>query len=240
MKVDAIVLAGGRGKRMGSRIPKQYMELNGKPLLYYSLKAFEESFVDNVILVSNEGDLDYCRKEIVIKYGLNKVNKIVKGGEERFDSVYNALIASDGCDYIYIHDGARPLVSQYILDRCQHYVEKYRAAVAAHPAGDTIKLEDGNHFIESTPDRNKVWLMETPQVFEYGLARSAYEKLMASRDRLKEANVNITDDTMVIKMFENVDSYLVENTNCNIKVTRPEDMLIAKVMLEERERTSSC
>ena len=231
MKIDAIVLAGGRGSRMKSRTPKQYLELMGKPMLYYSLKAFEESFIDNVILVCNEGE-DHCRKDIVIKYGLNKVNKIVAGGRERFDSVYNGLMASDGCDYVYIHDGARPLISQYILDRCQHYVEKYRAAVAAHPAGDTIKLEDGNRFIASTPDRDKVWLMETPQVFEYGLARSAYEKLMASRDRLKDAGVHITDDTMVIKMFENVDAYLVEDKYCNIKVTRPEDMIVAEAMLE--------
>lgn len=235
MKVDAIVLAGGKGLRMGSRTPKQYMDLKGKPMLYYSLKAFEESFADNVILVCNEGDEDYCRKEIVIKYGLNKVNKIVAGGKERFDSVYNGIMASNGCDYIYIHDGARPLVSQYILDRCQHYVEKYRAAVAAAPARDTIKIEDGNRFIKSTPDRDRVWMMETPQVFEYGLARSAYEKLMASRERLKEAGVNVTDDTMVVKMFEDVDAYLVEDKSCNIKVTTPEDLIIAEAMLQRQE-----
>ena len=234
MKTDAIVLAGGVGKRMGNKTPKQYMDLCGKPMLYHSLAAFEESFIDNVILVCNEGEEDFCRKEIVIKYGLNKVNKIVPGGRERFDSVYNGLMASDGCDYIYIHDGARPLVSQYILDRCQHYVEKYRAAVAAHPAKDTVKLEDGNHFIASTPDRNKVWMMETPQVFEFGLARSAYEKLIDSRERLREAGVNITDDTMVIKMFEDVDAYLVENPDCNIKVTTPEDMLFAEAALKAK------
>ena len=232
MKIDAVVLAGGRGVRMGSRTPKQYMDIKGKPMLYYSLAAFEESFVDNVILVCNEGEEDHCRKEIVIKYGLNKVNKIVSGGKERFDSVYNGIMASSGCDYIYIHDGARPLVSQYILDRCQHYVEKYRAAVAAHPAKDTVKIADGNKFIASTPDRDKVWIMETPQVFEYGLARSAYEKLMSSKARLKEAGVNITDDTMVIKMFEDVDSYLVEDPYCNIKVTTPQDLIIAKSVFD--------
>lgn len=231
MKTDAIVLAGGRGLRMGGSRPKQYMELCGKPMIYYSLKAFEESFIDNVILVCSEGDEDYCRKEIVIKYGLNKVNRIVAGGRERFDSVYNGLMASGGCDYVYIHDGARPLVSQYILDRCQHYVEKYRAAVAACPAKDTVKIEDGNRFIASTPDRDRVWLMETPQVFEYGLARSAYEKLYEGRERLKAAGVNITDDTMVVKMFEDVDAYLVEDIYCNIKITRPGDLVIAEAVL---------
>lgn len=232
MKIDAIVLAGGRGLRMGNSTPKQYLPLLEKPMLFYSLKAFEESFIDNVILVCNEGEEDFCRKEIVIKHGLNKVNKIVAGGKERFESVFNGLMASDGCDYIYIHDGARPLVSQYILDRCQHYVEKYRAAVAARPASDTVKIEDGNGFIASTPDREMVWLMETPQVFEYGLARSAFTKLMDSRERLREAGVKITDDTMVIKMFEDVDSYLVEDLYCNIKVTRPEDLIVAEAMLK--------
>lgn len=231
MKIDAIVLAGGKGSRMGSTTPKQYLDLCGKPILYYSLKAFEESFVDNVILVCNEGEEDYCRKEIVIKYGLNKVNKIVPGGKQRYESVYNGITASDGCDYIYIHDGARPLISQYLLDRCQHYVEKYRAAVAARPVSDTVKIEDGNGFIKSTPDRDLVWLMETPQVFEYGIARSAFSKLMENRDKLKDAGVNVTDDTMVVKMYEDVDAYLVEDIHCNIKITRPEDMIIAEAML---------
>ncbi len=233
MKTDAIVLAGGKGRRMGTGTPKQYLMLKDKPMLYYSLAAFESSFVDNVILVCNEGEEDHCRKDIVIRYGLNKVNKIVAGGRERFESVYNGLMASDGCDYVYIHDGARPLVSQYILDRCQHYVEKYRAAVAAHPVSDTVKIEDGNGFIDSTPDRDLIWLMETPQVFEYGLARSAFSKLMDQRERLKEAGVNITDDTMVVKMFEDVDAYLVEDLFCNIKVTRPEDLVIAEAMLDK-------
>ena len=191
MKVNAIVLAGGRGKRMGSSIPKQYMELCGKPVLYYSLKAFEDSFIDNVIIVCGAGDEDYVRKEIVIKYGITKVTKIVAGGKERYHSVYNGLIASGGCDYVYIHDGARPLIDQYILERCQHYVEKFRAAVAAAKAKDTIKIENGDGFIKSTPDRSLVWLMQTPQVFEYRLVKDAYEKLIDQESRLLSAGVSL-------------------------------------------------
>ncbi|MCR5525852.1 MAG: 2-C-methyl-D-erythritol 4-phosphate cytidylyltransferase [Lachnospiraceae bacterium] len=235
MKVDAIVLAGGKGRRMGGSTPKQYLDLCGKPVLYYSLKAFEDSFIDNVTLVCGEGEEDYCRKEIVIKYGLTKVNKIVAGGKERYDSVYAGLMADNGCNYVYIHDGARPLVTQYILERLQHYVEKYGAAVAASPAKDTIKIDNGDGFIKSTPDRSSVWLMQTPQVFEYPLIRDAYQKLMDSKDRLKQAGVSVTDDTMVAKMFGDVDARLVENPESNLKITTPEDMIIAEALLRKKE-----
>ncbi len=236
MKVNAIVLAGGRGKRMGSNIPKQYMELCGKPVLYYSLKAFEDSFIDDVIIVCGAGDEDYVRKEIVIKYGITKVTKIVAGGKERYHSVYNGLIASGGCDYVYIHDGARPLIDQYILERCQHYVEKFRAAVAAAKAKDTIKIENGDGFIKSTPDRSLVWLMQTPQVFEYRLVKDAYEKLIDQESRLLSAGVSITDDTMVVKMFEEIDARLVENPKSNLKITTPEDLEIAAFLMEKYAR----
>ena len=239
MKVNAIVLAGGRGKRMGSNIPKQYMELCGKPVLYYSLKAFEDSFIDNVIIVCGAGDEDYVRKEIVIKYGITKVTKIVAGGKERYHSVYNGLIASGGCDYVYIHDGARPLIDQYILERCQHYVEKFRAAVAAAKAKDTIKIENGDGFIKSTPDRSLVWLMQTPQVFEYRLVKDAYEKLIDQESRLLSAGVSITDDTMVVKMFEEIDARLVENPKSNLKITTPEDLEIAAFLMDKYARENA-
>lgn len=239
MKVNAIVLAGGRGKRMGSSIPKQYMELCGKPVLYYSLKAFEDSFIDNVIIVCGAGDEDYVRKEIVIKYGITKVTKIVAGGKERYHSVYNGLIASGGCDYVYIHDGARPLIDQYILERCQHYVEKFRAAVAAAKAKDTIKIENGDGFIKSTPDRSLVWLMQTPQVFEYRLVKDAYEKLIDQESRLLSAGVSITDDTMVVKMFEEIDARLVENPKSNLKITTPEDLEIAAFLMDKYARENA-
>ena len=234
MKTKAVVLAGGRGRRMGTSTPKQYLDLGGRPVIYYSLKAFEDSFVDNIVLVCTEGDEDYCRREIVIKYGLSKVMKIVAGGRERYDSVLRGVREAGGCDYIYIHDGARPLLSQHLLERCQHYVEKYGAAVAAAPASDTIKIEDGNGFIKSTPDRSLVWLMQTPQVFSYNLVKTAYEKLADSEERLKKAGVSITDDTMVVKMFGGVDAKLVENKECNLKITNPQDMIIAEALLKNR------
>ena len=231
MKTVAIVLAAGKGKRMGGRVPKQYLMLGGKPLVYYSLAAFEESFIDEVVLICAEGEEEYCRKEIVIKYGFSKVVKIVTGGRERYNSVYNGLMAANGCDFCFIHDGARPFVSQHVLDRCLHYVEKYSAAVAAVPAKDTIKLENGDGFIKSTPDRSLVWMIQTPQVFEFHLIRDAYEKLIEQEERLRNAGVKVTDDTMVAKMFADVDAKLVESSYFNIKITTPEDLILAEAIL---------
>ena len=236
MKCTAIVLAGGQGKRMGTGTAKQFLDLGGRPVICHCLKTFEDSFIDDIILVCQSGSEEYCREQIVNKYGFRKVVKIVAGGAERYDSVYNGLIAADGTDYVFIHDGARPFVTQYVLERCLHYVQKYGAAVAAVKAKDTVKLEDGDGFIKDTPDRSLVWLMQTPQVFDYKLIRDCYEKLEGSKERLKEAGVAVTDDTMVAKMFADKDAKLVESSDFNLKITTPDDMVIAGSILAHLEQ----
>ncbi len=233
MKTVAIVLSAGRGKRMNTKTPKQYMELCGKPLISYCLRTFEESFIDEVVLVCGTGEEEFCRREIVIKYGFSKVVKIVPGGRERYHSVYNGLMAANGCDYVFIHDGDRPFVSQHVLERCLHYVEKYRASVAAVKAKDTVKVENGDGFIASTPERELLWMVQTPQVFEFHLIRDAYEKLISQEERLKSAGVKVTDDTFVAKMFADVDAKLVESSYDNIKITTPEDMVFAEAIAKK-------
>ena len=116
-KFSAIVLAGGSGKRMGSEIPKQYMRLNGHPVLCYCLKAFEKSPVDEIILVVRDGDEAYCREEIIERYQIKKCRKIVSGGRERYDSVLSGLLCAEG-DYVLIHDGARPYITTDIINNC--------------------------------------------------------------------------------------------------------------------------
>ena len=128
-KIAAIVLAAGEGKRMGSGIPKQYMLIKSRPLVYYALKAFEESAVDEVILVTGEDEIDYCKEYIVDRYHFNKVKKIVPGGWERYASVYFGLEAIEDADYVLIHDGARPMISAELVQKCIYYVKKYRACV---------------------------------------------------------------------------------------------------------------
>ena len=236
MKNIAIVLAGGSGRRMGGDRPKQYMDLLGKPLICYSLETFEKSFVDKVVLVCIQGDEDFCKKEIVDRYGFRKVKAIVPGGRERYDSVYNGLKETEGFEHVFIHDGARPFVSGQTLERCLHYVEKYGAAVAAVRAKDTVKIENGDGFVEQSPDRSRVWMMQTPQVFDRDMIAECYEKLKRDEKRLLDAGVYITDDTMVAKMYADVDAKLVESSYDNIKITTETDMMIAEAILKKRSK----
>ncbi len=231
MKNTAVVLAAGSGKRMGSDVKKQYMEINGKPLIYYSLKTFEESFIDDIILVTSKEDMEYVQKCIVDKFGFKKVSKIVEGGKERYHSVYNALCAINECDYVYIHDGARPCITQDILQRAADAVQKYDTAVIGVPSKDTIKIVNTVGFVSSTPDRNLLWNIQTPQVFRYGLIKEAYDYVLGNEKTLADANINITDDSMIMELFKKTPVKLVMGSYENVKVTTPSDILLVKEAL---------
>lgn len=242
-RCTAIILAGGSGKRMNSGVPKQYMELMGKPLIWYALRAVEDSSViDDCILVTGAQDTTYVQKEIVTKYGFEKVGNITAGGKERYDSVYNALkIMADGGlktlntdGYVFIHDGARPFLNEEILERCYHAVEKYDACVTGMPVKDTVKIVDEENFAADTPDRNYVWQIQTPQVFQVPLIMKAYERLMLEKKQLQDKGVHITDDAMVVETLLHLPVKLIEGSYQNIKVTTPEDMEIAKAFLNRR------
>ena len=229
-KIAAIVLAAGEGKRMGSGIPKQYMLIKSRPLVYYALKAFEESAVDEVILVTGEDEIDYCKEYIVDRYHFNKVKKIVPGGWERYASVYFGLEAIEDADYVLIHDGARPMISAELIQKCIYYVKKYRACVVGMPSKDTVKIVDENDFAVNTPERRFVWCIQTPQVFETALIRHAYFKLMEN----EENEIGITDDAMVVERMENCAVKLVEGSYENIKITTPEDLILAESLIKKR------
>ena len=229
-KIAAIVLAAGEGKRMGSGIPKQYMLIKSRPLVYYALKAFEESAVDEVILVTGEDEIDYCKEYIVDRYHFNKVKKIVPGGWERYASVYFGLEAIEDADYVLIHDGARPMISAELIQKCIYYVKKYRACVVGMPSKDTGKIVDENDFAVNTPERRFVWCIQTPQVFETALIRHAYFKLMEN----EENETGITDDAMVVERMENCAVKLVEGSYENIKITTPEDLILAESLIKKR------
>lgn len=236
----AIVLAGGRGNRMKSDIPKQYMSVLEKPILYYALKTFEESFIDEIILVVGENDVQYCMTNIVDRYNFKKISKIVVGGKERYNSVYNGIQAiSFDMDklekinntYIFIHDGARPCISTEILERCLETVKETTACVAAVPVKDTIKIVDVNGYAVSTPDRNSLWQIHTPQVFTYEVIKKAYDTLMHS-GMIKD----ITDDAMVVERYSNIPVKMVESSYDNIKVTTQGDIDVVKSFLGKKEK----
>lgn len=226
----AIVLAAGQGKRMHSNVQKQFLEIKGHPVLYYSLKCFQESpLIREIILVTGEKDISYCKKEIVDFYGFTKVTKVIAGGKERYDSVYQGLLNCENCDYVFIHDGARPFITEKILERGLLGAKKTGACVVGMPAKDTIKIADENGFVAQTPDRSRVWMVQTPQIFRYEVIRSAHESI-----RKKDMKA-ITDDAMVVEQEKGCKIYLAEGSYRNIKITTPEDMGIAETFLSVEE-----
>ena len=228
-KYTAIVLAAGSGKRMNSKVHKQYLIIQDRPVLYYSLKAFEDSAVDEIVLVVGKGEEKFCRKEIVDKYGISKVKAIVEVGKERYHSVFEGLKQTSDADYVLIHDGARPFVNQDIIRRCMQEVQKYQACVVGMPVKDTIKIADEEGYAKQTPDRKNVWMIQTPQTFSYALIYEAYEEMLKTEDTA------ITDDAMVLERIKGKKSKLIEGSYRNIKITTPEDLLIANVYLQHPE-----
>ena len=228
-KYAAIVLAAGSGKRMNPKVHKQYLIIQNRPVLYYSLKAFEDSAVDEIVLVVGKGEEEFCRKEIVDKYGISKVKAIVEGGKERYHSVFEGLKQTSDADYVLIHDGARPFVNQDIIRRCMQEVQKYQACVVGMPVKDTIKIADEEGYAKQTPDRKNVWMIQTPQTFSYALIYEAYEEMLKTEDTA------ITDDAMVLERIKGKKSKLIEGSYRNIKITTPEDLLIANVYLQHPE-----
>ncbi len=230
MKNYGIVLAAGKGKRMGSKISKQFLDLNGKPLFFYALEAFENSDVDSVIVVCSAEYKDYCENVLSIykeEKTFSKVEKIVVGGAERYNSVYNALKEISDADYVLIHDGARPMITKDIINRSLTEVKKHKACVVAVPVKDTIKEADSEDYINKTLDRSSLWQMQTPQSFEYKLIAQAYENAM------KSDLSAITDDAMVLEMYNpSFKIKLVMGDYKNLKVTTSEDLEIAKVFLK--------
>ena len=263
-RCTAVNLAAGTGSRMKSSVAKQFLELAGKPLIYYALHAAEESgIIDECLLVTGENDRERVRREIVEKYHFQKVKAILPGGSERCFSVANAMewlaaedrnggdetvdaekrekilpgiseepkdLINSGKKYVFIHDGARPFLSEDILERTFQAARKYDACVAAVPSKDTVKIADEEGFADRTPDRRHVWTVQTPQVFERELITGAYAKLMDAVRRGE--SLSVTDDASVVELFTDVKVRLMEGSYRNIKITTPEDMAVAEALMK--------
>lgn len=230
-KCIAVILAAGQGRRMGSSIQKQYLNLRGKPLIYYTLFVFEQSdVIDSIILVTGKEEKAWVQTEIVDRYGFQKVTEITEGGEERYDSVWNALQIIERKketenSFVFIHDGARPFVDEEILRRAFAEVKRSHSCVVGMPVKDTIKVVNAKLEAEDTPDRKKMWMVQTPQVFTAHLIVEAYRKMM----RVEHGHV--TDDAMAVEMMMNHPVKMVEGSYRNIKITTPEDLCIAEAFL---------
>lgn len=231
-KFSAIVLSAGVGSRMKSDIPKQYMDLLGKPVIYYSLKAFEEAGFSSIILVCGKDDVEYCKKEIIQKHNLKSVTAVVPGGKERYHSVFEGLKSLKDTDYVFIHDGARPMIDQATIARLKEAVVKEEAAVAGMPVKDTIKIVDEEAYVSDTPERQYVWQVQTPQCFAYSIIYEAYKNVIQDEEE-GWTIPKITDDAMVLEYATDHEVKMIEADYRNIKITTPEDLAIAKVFLTE-------
>lgn len=229
-KVTAIVLAAGRGLRMKSKVLKPYMDLGGKPLITYALRAFEDSETDDVILVAGEKEIDYIREEIVDAYGFSKVSQIIPGGCERYESVYFGLRAAmrvpEPADYVLIHDGARPFISPSKVASCIRSVKECKACVMGMPVDDTIKIVDDSGTAVFTPERKKVWRIQTPQCFILPEIHDAYQRMM------DEGDTRMTDDAMVMEQYGKRRVKVIKGGYDNIKITKPEDLVFGEAMLK--------
>lgn len=234
MKNTAIVLAGGSGSRMKSSVKKQYLMMQGSPVLCHSLEVFQACpRIDEIILVCGKGEIEQCRSNIVEPYGFTKVTDIVEGGKERYHSVHEGLKAITDCTYVLIHDGARPFVDEDILNRVLDELPKCRACVVGMPVKDTIKMSNADGFVDRTLPRELLWSIQTPQSFEYALIREAYDKLAEQ----EIAEIKVTDDAMVAEYILQIPVKLVEGSYDNIKITTPEDLLLAELILNSRKQT---
>ena len=226
MKISAIIPAAGQGTRMGSAIPKQFLLLQGKPILHHTLRAFEASGqVDSVILVVPEKDSAAAKKEWLLGYDI--VKKIVVGGKERQDSVYNGFQALDAdTDVVLVHDGVRPFVTGDMILRAIEAAKNFGAAITAIPVNDTIKLADADGFVEKTVDRSGLWRVQTPQAFQYAVLNEAFQKAV-------QDSYYGTDEGSLLE-YAGKKVKIIEGSEMNIKITCQEDLILGEAILNRR------
>ena len=227
-KAAAIIPAAGQGTRMGTAEPKQYLELGGIPILVHTVAAFTRSpDVCQTIVVVPEGWVTETHA-LLRTHSVDTSNvTVIKGGLRRQDSVYNGLSVVDkSLSVVLVHDGARPFVSQELISRCYQTIQEHGAAIAAVPVKDTIKRQDAAAQIQATVDRNGLWLAQTPQGARLDLLRTAYEK---------NGREDATDEASLLERT-GIPVQLVPGEERNLKITRPDDLEVARVLLNPGER----
>lgn len=225
MNYQVIVLAAGQGKRMKAGKNKQFIELEGKPVIVHTLSVFEaDPWCSEIKLVINEKEKDIF-KELLHQYPVQKIKEMVIGGEERQDSVYNGLTSLQSAEIVLVHDGARPFISQEVIHNLVEKASKEGAAIVGVPVKDTIKRVSKAGVVEQTVERSSLWSIQTPQAFRYPILKEAHEKA-------KTANYLGTDEASLVERIQ-VPVHIVEGEYENFKLTTPEDLILAKAFLQK-------
>jgi len=240
-KADAIIVSAGKGHRFMEGKPlrvgttvvptpdrgkKQFHLLEGKPILAHTLEKFETCpLIRSILLVVGQEDMDYCLKEVVEKFEFKKVSQIVPGGKRRQESVKNGIDAlPKDAEIVAIHDGVRPFVTKAMIEDSIHFALKYGAVVLAIPVKDTIKMSNPDGTVLKTLDRESLWQIQTPQTFQASIIKEAYSRAT------KDAFVG-TDDASLVER-SGVMVHILPGSYTNIKITTPEDLLLANLFLE--------
>ena len=231
--VVALVPAAGKGLRMGGAIPKQFLALGGEPLVVHSLRVLQASpVIDQIILAVPQADLDYCLNDLAVRFGFSKITKVVAGGKERQDSVRHALEhVSEETEIVVVHDAVRPFLTQQMVADVVAEARRGGGAIVALPMRDTVKQVGAEHRIERTVDRQPLWLAQTPQAFRRDWLLNAHRKAYVE-------GVHATDDAYLFE-WAGHPVVVVEGSGENIKVTRPEDMVIGDAILASRKERST-
>ena len=219
-----VIVAAGTGSRMNMGINKQFIKLEGKEVIVYTIEKFYNNHnIDDIVVVVKESEAEFFKKEIIEKYNFENI-KIAYGGKERQDSVYNGLkLLDEKCDVVLIHDGARPFVSNKTIDTCIEEAKEHKAIVVGVPVKDTIKVIDDSNNIVDTPNRSVLWAVQTPQTFDYNILLNAYE------DAFESGFYGTDDATLVERIGHKVK--MVEGSYNNIKITTKEDLNIGSQIL---------
>jgi len=233
MQVSVIIAAAGSGQRLGGDMPKQFQLLGGKPLLAYALDVFNQlEIIDNIYVSVPTKYVNHTNK-IANLYGFTKIKKIVPGGQNRAESIHAAIQQLNNTDIVLIHDGARPFVSDKLIESVVQATKKYGAAVAGIPITDTIKKVDDDNKILTTLDRKILWQIQTPQGFTYEIIQKAYAK--GQKDNILEC---VTDDSMLVERMGHKVQMVMGHSN-NIKITTKEDLLLGEIILHQKNATTT-
>lgn len=220
-----VIVAAGSGSRMNMGINKQFIKLKDKEIIVYTLEKFyKHKSIDEIVVVVKEEEEEFFRKEIIDKYNFKNI-KLAYGGKERQNSVYNGLKLLDKkCDIVLVHDGARPFISEKLIDNCIEEAKNHNAVVVGVPVKDTIKVINEDNDIVDTPERSKLWAVQTPQTFNYDVLVKSYEDAF-------ENNFYGTDDAMLVERI-GYKVKMIEGSYNNIKITTQEDLNIGNQILQ--------
>ena len=226
MRVVALIPAAGQGRRMGAEKPKAFLPLGDLPILAHTLQKFEDCpQVDEVLPLVPPGETLGWTEEIVLRSGLKKVLRIVPGGQERQESVYRGLQALRGtADWVLIHDGVRPFVSQGLIQQALSETFQWKAVVVALPANETIKEVSAEGAVLRTVDRRGLWMIQTPQSFEFPLVLRAHEEA-------RKAGFGGTDDASLVERL-GIPVKILKGSRLNMKITTPEDLVLGEALLK--------